>query len=1212
MLKALELAGFKSFADKTRFEFPQGITVIVGPNGSGKSNIVDAIKWVLGEQSAKSLRGKDMADVIFKGGGSGGRKPLNTAEATLVFDNSSRDLLFDADEVHVTRRVYRSGEGEYLINGQSCRLRDIKDLFRGTGLGTDAYSIIEQGKLDVLLQASARERRAIFEEAAGISRFKAKKIEAQRRLERVDQNMLRLSDIVEEVENRLRAVRSQASKAQRYKECNERLQQLRTQVGHSDWRRLTAKLEALEQEVQQLDQQATTWAAEVETAERTAAERDTEIERLTQLQRECDLEGARLRERIIGLESANSNHRSRRDDFEREAARLSEQVRESRVRAEDVTGRIREIRESLQQANEEHKAAEERLNACRVAVDNHEADLAAMRQLAEQQRTMLSELLRAVGELERRGREVETHLATVEVSAERAQRQVELLTETLSQHSQYAAKLRQEEQRQAGEAREADQAAEAAQTACDETQRHRDQATVKLAELQTLHGAARERAALLEDLDLRQEGVSAGAQETLSRAKNEPDGPFGDVCGLVADLIEVNVATAPLIDVALGDLAQYVVVKGDRLLAHIQNRRERFTGRVGVLPLAGPTLTRASQVELDGQPGVIGRADLMVETAPWFLPLVRRLLGDTWFVEKLSHAMALRSEHTAARFVTLAGELVESDGSLVIGPPRTAVGIISRRSELKALREQIASWDVEIAERSREVEFLRTELAKRQEQARTLGQRQKSINAAYAEQRALAQSAERQGEQLAHQREAAAEEVRQAQHQQGVLREDLQTANARLTEKRQLAANLTAEVDSSEQRCHELELRGRELTAEAAAAQIDFTHREHHRNDLQRRLVQFESDQQERGRSREELVRRESQSLARCREVDRSLLQATSELAVLYLGHESNVRHGSQLACRIAEVHEQRKQFSDQFQRLRSQIRVGEDRRHRVELAASELRHERTTLAERLQEDYGIDIGAVNLIENDDEAGEREAIDEEIAQLRRKLTNLGAVNLESLAEIEEVEQRFGKLSSQYQDLCNAKEALERIIAKINADSRRLFAETLDTIRQNFQVVFRKVFGGGRADIVLEEGADILEAGIEIIATPPGKQSLSISLLSGGERALTAVTLMLAIFQFRPSPFCILDEVDGPLDEANIGRFVDQLKEYLAWTKFVIVTHSKKTMTAATTLYGVTMQESGVSKRVSVKFDDVSESGHIRQEAIDREPSASASEDERAA
>ncbi len=359
-------------------------------------------------------------------------------------------------------------------------------------------------------------------------------------------------------------------------------------------------------------------------------------------------------------------------------------------------------------------------------------------------------------------------------------------------------------------------------------------------------------------------------------------------------------------------------------------------------------------------------------------------------------------------------------------------------------------------------------------------------------------------------------------------------------------------------------------------------------------------------------MRRESQSLARCREVDRSLLQATSELAVLYLGHESNVRHGSQLACRIAEVHEQRKQFSDQFQRLRSQIRVGEDRRHRVELAASELRHERTTLAERLQEDYGIDIGAVNLIENDDEAGEREAIDEEIAQLRRKLTNLGAVNLESLAEIEEVEQRFGKLSSQYQDLCNAKEALERIIAKINADSRRLFAETLDTIRQNFQVVFRKVFGGGRADIVLEEGADILEAGIEIIATPPGKQSLSISLLSGGERALTAVTLMLAIFQFRPSPFCILDEVDGPLDEANIGRFVDQLKEYLAWTKFVIVTHSKKTMTAATTLYGVTMQESGVSKRVSVKFDDVSESGHIRQEAIDREPSASASEDERAA
>jgi chromosome segregation protein len=336
-------------------------------------------------------------------------------------------------------------------------------------------------------------------------------------------------------------------------------------------------------------------------------------------------------------------------------------------------------------------------------------------------------------------------------------------------------------------------------------------------------------------------------------------------------------------------------------------------------------------------------------------------------------------------------------------------------------------------------------------------------------------------------------------------------------------------------------------------------------------------------------------------------------LAELYLNAEAATREAGELGRRSGELHARRRGFADARQRLRGEISARQERRHRLELSAGEVRHERHTLAERLREDYGIEIADIERPVSEDEQRQREEIDDEIAQLRRKLTSIGAVNLDALVEVEELEQRFGKLSSQHQDLLNAKDALEKIIVRINADSRRLFAETLETIRQNFQAVFRKVFGGGRADIVLEEGADILDAGIDIIATPPGKQSLSISLLSGGERALTAVSLMLAIFQFRPSPFCILDEVDGPLDEANIGRFLDQLNEYLTWTRFVIVTHSKKTMTAATTLYGVTMQESGVSKRVSVKFDDVSETGHIRQEAVEREGAAAPSaEDERAA
>jgi chromosome segregation protein len=1210
MLKALELVGFKSFAEKTRFEFPPGITVVVGPNGSGKSNVVDAIKWVLGEQSAKSLRGKDMADVIFKGGGSGGRKPMNAAEATIIFDNAGRELGFDSDEVHVTRRVYRSGEGEYLINGQACRLRDIKDLFRGTGVGADAYSIIEQGKLDVLLQASARERRSIFEEAAGISRFKAKKIEAQRRLERVDQNMLRLADIVEEVENRLRAVRSQASKAQRYKEHSERLQQLRTQVGGADWRRLTEKLAALESQLRELDSETAALAAELEASEQSSAGIETELGRLAQAVRDRENEAGRLRERIVTLEASIDNHRTRQGDFQREAARLSQQRDDSRARSEDVLERIESLRQDLAGAADDHQSRQEQLQSRQAAVREHGSELAAAREQTQQGRVAHGESLRRTAELSHAAREAESRLAAASAAAERAANLAASLAEALEKQLQQCADLRLEENRRAAEAADAEAALQAVHAQCDDAQHRLEGLTALFAELQAMQSAARERAAILEELELRQEGVSAGAREILARAKQEPDGPFSDACGLVADLVEVNVASAPLIDVALGDLAQYVVVKGDRLLEHLQEHRERFTGRVGLLPMGAPSPPSAG-FEWEGRPGVIGRADLLVETSPWFRPLVRRLLGNTWFVEKLSDAFALRREGVAARLVTVAGELLESDGTLVIGPPRTAVGLISRRSELRAVREQIAAGDEDLAQRSGEIDELRAELNQLQEQVRRLHARHKEASAAHAEQRVVTQAAARECERLQRQLEAARDDAAAGCRQQVALESELAGTREQWEAEKQLASELASQVEKWESRWSALEAHGRDLAAAATKAQLEFAHSEHRLEDLGRQLAQCEQDQTERGRSLEEIARQIEACWERSREADRAILAATGEAALLYLQAETAAREAKELAGRSAEYAARRRELAEARQRLRGEITTRQERRHRLELSAGEVRHERQTLAERLREDYGIEIADLDRPVSEDELRQREEIDEEIAQLRRKLTSIGAVNLDALLEVEELEERFGKLSSQHQDLLHAKDALEKIVVRINADSRRLFAETLETIRQNFQAVFRKVFGGGRADIVLEEGVDILDAGIDIIATPPGKQSLTISLLSGGERALTAVSLMLAIFQFRPSPFCILDEVDGPLDEANIGRFLDQLHEYLTWTRFVIVTHSKKTMTAATTLYGVTMQESGVSKRVSVKFDDVSETGHIRQEAIDREPPAPG-EDERAA
>ncbi len=353
MLKALELIGFKSFADKTRFEFPDGITVVVGPNGSGKSNVVDALKWVLGEQMRKSLRGQEMSDVIFKGTGTGGRKPMNTAEATVVFDNSQSTFPVDAPEVHVTRRVYRSGEGEYLINGKPCRLRDIRDMFRGTGVGVDAYSLIEQGKVDSLLQANAKDRRAIFEEAAGISRFKAKKVEAQRRLERVEQNLLRLSDIVEEVESRLRSVRAQAAKAQRYREYSERLQQLRTQVGVIDWRRLSERLAAIEAELSELRVQAAEVSQASDALEAQLQNVGAVVDQAGERLRVLDAELARNREQISAREAAMEEGRTRCGEFEEEAERHRQRLRAMTHRAGNLQERLRTAEQDLAQAEEE-------------------------------------------------------------------------------------------------------------------------------------------------------------------------------------------------------------------------------------------------------------------------------------------------------------------------------------------------------------------------------------------------------------------------------------------------------------------------------------------------------------------------------------------------------------------------------------------------------------------------------------------------------------------------------------------------------------------------------------------------------------------------------------------------------------------------------------------------------------------------------------------
>jgi chromosome segregation protein len=1216
MLKALELIGFKSFADKTRFEFPAGITVVVGPNGSGKSNIVDGIKWVLGEQSAKSLRGKDMADVIFKGTGTGGRKPANTAEATLIFDNGQGLLPVDASEVHITRRVYRSGEGEYLINGKPCRLKDIRDLCRGTGVGVDAYSLIEQGKVDRLLQASPKDRRAIFEEAAGISRFKAKKIEAQRRLERVDQNLLRLSDIVEEVESRLRSVRAQASKAEKYKEYSDRLQQLRTQMGYADWRRLSEKLEVIEGQRCELRGQIDALTAETSQLETQLHEVERAADDAAERLRQDEADLAASREQIAAREATIVNQRRRYDDFEEEADRHANQLRGVTGRAGDLTVRIQQIRLEFEQAQNEFLEFRARLKEHEQAIAALSDEIEAARRSNQTRRAQYVERTREAASLSHQVSSLGTQLTSIQTSVARATRRLEELHQQAISHAEHLEQSRNDESQLAEQANSKGAALEAVEIELAESRRVLARRQQEVAILQGKHSGASQRVKILEELERQNAGLSTGVQQLLAEARELAAEAGSQVHGMVADLLEAGVEIAPLVDVALGEAAQHIVVTGDQMIRRIETGEIDPRGRVGLIRL--DTLPSAAvrpspmglmpRGDLQGRPGVIGRADRMVRYQPVYRPLVQHLLGDTWFVDQLSDAIALsRTAGRGLRFVTSRRELLEPDQTLIVGPPQIGTGFVSRRSELRAMQREMIDSQRRISEFADETARLQENIDRQDQRRQRMIEAFKQLTATLADQRVKTRTLQDRLEQWEEQRNVQASELDAARAEERAAAGQLDRLRQESAATEEAIAALDAEIQHDEDRVQEQELHLRQRTREATLAKVEFARSEQRLDSLRSQQAQFESDQQERSRALDGLRSQLAQALQRCQSAELDVLQVTSELALLYLRKEELAgKAGQAVQCR-KELNARRTELAAAQEKLRHRLRRLEEEQHRMELAAGEIQYERTTLAERLREDYGIDISQVSREETPEEQQQRAEIEAEINDLRNKINRVGAVNLEALGEIEDLQPRYDALSRQYQDLTQAKESLERIIQKINSDSRRLFLETLEAIRVNFQQLYRKAFGGGRADIVLEDNADVLECGVDIVATPPGKPSFNNSLLSGGEKALTAVALLLAIFQFRPSPFCILDEVDAPFDEANIGRFISVLHDFLNWTKFVVVTHSKKTMTAATTIYGVTMQESGISKRVSVRFEDVSEDGQISEEALRRQ-----SDDEKAA
>jgi chromosome segregation protein len=1285
VLRAIELAGFKSFADRTRLEFEDGISALVGPNGSGKSNIVDAVKWVLGEQSMKKLRSNESTDVIFNG--SAERPPMSSAEVTLTFDNSRKIFNLDTPEVHITRRVYRSGEGEYLINRQATRLKDIKDLLSGTGLGTQAYSIIEQGRVESLLQSTAVQRRIIFEEAAGISRFNTKKQEVQRRLERVEQNLIRLSDIVSEVDHQLRSARNQAGKAQLYRQYTQRLQELRIQAGLVDYRQRTIRHKTLQTETDTLNQTLNSLTIEIEEQEKKQNNLVIEIEKTDQVIRRFEGEMAANRERIAGEESTIELQNAQAEELETEIIHHGRQLIELNVRSVDIEGMM-------------HKTNDDIRKAKRSTADITESYQKLIRQGEEQSlfcKKKQDEKDFLLKEIETKNRQnaklagsisgMESRLATLEHSKEQNISRLEKLKVQNLELELQCNLIRDVVENLEDSVRQKQIQLEEARQRKNNRVQQLTRLTQELSDQKQKQSGMRERISVLEELIRKNEGLNPGVKEVLHQAR-DPKSPFRHVFGLVADLLRVDVEAASLIELALGTNAQYVVVSPKaELFRHVERNAIHFAGRVGFIWL-DPLQKEAPWMKdkgFTGHTGVLGRADQFVKVDPKFVHLAQRLLGRTWIVDNIAVARRLYKESDdRTNFLTVSGELLTPDGALIVGPPNTSSGLITRRSELRTLCEQMNILDTEVTEKEIAVAVAKERVAGDETDVEEETREHQKTVTEHDTQRLKLSTAEerlRQGlEQFQHLHEEtekldtqicrATEELEQTK----LLREELNEQLAEL-EIRQKEAKQQLEKSESQYIEHQRKTTNMKIELAKSEERLDF---------LKERVRQFEDHLQERQNLLLEHQRRSRLLKERREGILLAILRIESCLATLYLKKESMTREAVGSYRIRQELSEGRAKSQTELKRLQHELQKVRTKVHSKQLELERCIQEQKTLIDRMSEDYGIDMveldnqttetskknnknetvapelsneSSIELsselhndelhndelpndklpndklhndeLPNDEIPNDKVSNDEipndkisaiqhptdsstelsadkelsssddyqkEIEDLRTKLQRLGSVNLEAIETLEELETRYTTLSNQYNDLTNAKKSIEKIIEKINIESQQLFEETFNGVKQHFRELFQHLFGGGHADIVLEEPENILESGVDIVAKPPGKELKSVLLLSGGEKTLTCVALLLAFFRYKPNPVCILDECDAALDEGNIDRFVNVIKKFRTATQFLMITHSKKSMAAATTIYGITMQESGISKPVSVRFVDVDETGNILKAA----------------
>ena len=1175
-LKNIEVYGFKSFAQKINFEFHNGITGIVGPNGSGKSNVGDAVRWVLGEQSAKQLRGGNMQDVIFSG--TEMRKPLSFASVAITLDNSDHKLPVDFKEVTVARRLYRSGESEYLINGSSCRLKDIQEMFYDTGIGKEGYSIIGQGQIDKILSGKPEDRRELFDEAAGIVKFKRRKNTTIRKLEEERQNLVRVTDILSELTKQLGPLEKQSETARIYLAKREELKTLDVNLFLLEYEQSGRNLEELERKLENAQK-------EFEDARKAYDRTKVEYERLEQ-----ELE--KLNGRLDSLREEQQQNALRKQQFEGQMKVLEEQILAGRQSSEHFKSRLAVLREELAHRREEQeKLTEEKLTL-------HERLRDIRKTLKEEEKQLeniifnLQECTSAVEDGKNEIIEILNSRATTKGKAQRFDAMIEQLDIRKAEVSQKILRLKSEEEVLGNDRSRFQKSYDDISEAIRETNEKCTQLNEEIQKLQTklkdrsseleagqtaYHREA-SRLESLRNITERYDGYGNSIRKVMEQKTKE-----AGIRGVVADIIHVQKDYEVAIETALGGSIQNIVTDNEqtakRMIAFLKQNRY---GRATFLPLSNIS-GRGGLAQRDAlrEPGVIGTADTLVKADVEYSELVQYLLGRVLVVDNIDHAIAIGKKYRhSLRMVTIEGESLSPGGSMTGGAFRNNSNLLGRRREIEELEKNVVL-------RKKELEAIQQSiLADREQRNRfrdTVGELQQRLRQQYIEQN----TAKMNLEQLQKKEEEIQRNYRQIDRDQDELRrqayeirEDHRNIAKELEESRKDEKELETFIETRQKELDEWKSEETAKQKKLEQIRLDSQALEQQEHFLQENLNRLRTETEAFEKESEELladIEKSGEEIVKKEDGIQDLKKAIEDSA-----KKDTQLHAQREKCE-AEIEEStgsHKTFFEKRDHLSEKTSLLDKECFRLRSQAEKVEEQRESRISYMWEEYEITPNNA-LSYKKEELDDFQEIRKDVARIKDEIRRLGSVNVNAIEDYKELLERHTFLTTQYTDLVKAEETLENIIQELDEGMRKQFTEKFRDIQREFDKAFRELFGGGKGTLELAEGEDILEAGIRIISQPPGKKLQNMMQLSGGEKALTAIALLFAIQNLKPSPFCLLDEIEAALDDSNVGRFASYLQKLTKNTQFIIITHRRGTMNAADRLYGITMQEKGVSTLVSV-------------------------------